>query len=128
MLFPIAPLIFVLVLVALLRWAGRPRRAGESVLRHSASVAGRLLIVRLPMLWAGYLLVRRADWGQVIGYFLLVVNFTPELWVAAVWNRLVGARVGDPLTATVAVLCTSVLLGAGWVAVAAARDRRRATA
>ncbi len=128
MLFPIAPLIFILVLVALFRWAGRPRKEGESFLRHTASVAGRLLVVRLPMLWAGFLLVHRSDWGQTAGYFLLVVNFTPELWMAAVWNRLVGARVGDPLTPTIAVLGTSVLLGAGWSAVTAARDRRKSAA
>ena len=128
MLFPIAPLIFILVLVALFRLAGRSRKEGESFLRHAASVAGRLAIVRLPMLWAGLWLVHRSDWGQIAGYFLLVVNFTPELWMAAAWSRFVGARTGDPLTATIAVLCTSALLAAGWVAVTAARDRRRSAA
>lgn len=38
MLFPIAPLIFIRVLIALFRWAGRPRKEGESFLRHSGSV------------------------------------------------------------------------------------------
>lgn len=122
---PFAVLIIPLTLLALLRWAGRARRADEPFARYAAVVAGRLLAVRLPLLWAGLLLMRRADWGQIAGYWILVVNFLPELALAGWWKRYGGPE--SAYAASVAAAVTSLILAAGWTAVAAARAGRRAT-
>lgn len=122
---PFAGLIIPLTLLALLRWAGRARRAGEPFVRYAAVVAGRLLAIRLPLLWAGLLLVRRPDWGQIVGYWILAVNFLPEFALAGWWKRYGGPD--SAYAASVAVAVTSLILAAGWTAVTAARAGRRAT-
>lgn len=126
MMLPLGALLIPLTLLALLRWAARPRRDGEPFVRYAAVVAGRLMAVRLPLLWAGVLLMRRADWGQVAGYLILVANFLPEFALAGWWKRLGGPDGVYAPTAAAAV--TSLVLAAGWAGVAVVRARRRAAA
>jgi hypothetical protein len=109
-------LVMLLVVVSLglfaLRVAGRrgaPQRSLSATALHAAAL---IALIRLSLFGGGLALsTGHADWRQVAGYALLVLNAVGELALAA---ALSNGRPGPPLLVAGLILITSLGLGFVW--------------
>ena len=93
--------------------AARRRGAPQRSLSTTALQAGALVaLIRLSLFWAGLALYTgHADWRQVAGYALLILNAVVELALAA---SLSNRQPGPPLLVAGLILVTSLVLGLAW--------------
>jgi hypothetical protein len=95
-----------------LRVAGRrgaPQRSLSATALHAAAL---IALIRLSLFESGLALsTGHADWRQVAGHALLVLNAVGELALAA---ALSGGRPGPPLLVAGLILITSLGLGFAW--------------
>ena len=91
------------------RQRGAPQR---SLAATGLRVGGLIALARLSLFWGGLALYAgHADWRQVGGYALLILNSVVELTLAASWS---GRHPGPPLLVAGLIVLTSALLGFAW--------------
>jgi len=92
--------------------AGQRGVAQGSLAARGLRVGGLIALARLGLFWAGLALYTgHADWRQVGGYVLLVLNSVVELTLAAFWT---GRHPGPPLLVAGLIVLTSAVLGFAW--------------
>ena len=97
------------------RAAGQRGVARGSLAATGLRVGGLIALARLGLFWAGLALYTgHADWRQVGGYVLLVLNSVVELTLAAFWT---GRHPGPPLLVAGLIVLTSAVLGFAWACV-----------
>jgi hypothetical protein len=108
-----AVLVLVVSLGVLALRAARRRGAPRRSLSTTALQAALLIAsIRLGLFWGGLALYAgHADWRQVAGYGLLVLNAVVELALAA---ALSSRQPGPPLLVAGLILVTSLVLGFAW--------------
>jgi branched-subunit amino acid permease len=100
---------FGLLAVRAARRRGPPR---QSLTTTSLQAAALIALVRLSLFWGGLVLyIGHADWRQVAGYALLIVNAVVEMALATSLSR---RQFGPPLLVAGLILVTSLALGFGW--------------
>jgi hypothetical protein len=94
------------------RAAGQRGAPKGSLAATGLRVGGLIALARLGLFWGGLALYTgHADWRQVGGYALLVLNSVVELTLAASWS---GRRPGPPLLVAGLIVLTSAVLGFAW--------------
>ena len=75
-------------------------------------VGGLVVLMRVGLFWAAlWLYSGHADWRQVVGYAVLILDSVLELTIAA---SLSGSRPAPPLFTTALIVLTSLALGFAW--------------
>ena len=91
------------------------RRRGppqQSLSTTGVQAAALIALVRLCLFWGGLVLYTgHADWRQVSGYTLLILNAVVEMALAASLSR---RQLSSPLLVAGLILVTSLALGFTW--------------
>lgn len=99
----------VLGIVAATHSSGSPSSFAITAIR----AGGWIALVRVGLYWAALALyIGHADWRQIAGYALLVVNSAAEL---AIVGAVTGSRPAGPSVVVAGVIVlTSAILGSAW--------------
>jgi hypothetical protein len=98
-----------LLVVRAARRRGPPQQSLSTTVVQAAAL---IALVRLSLFWGGLALYTgHADWRQVAGYALLILDAVVELAFAASLSHM---QPGPPLLVAGLILVTSLVLGFAW--------------